>query len=48
MGVSLDEITKLKELTGIGLTNAKAALVEANGDFDAALKVLREKGLSKV
>ena len=48
MGVSLDEIKKLKELTGIGLTNAKAALVEANGDFDAALKVLREKGLSKV
>ena len=47
MGVSLDEIKKLKEMTGIGLTAAKVALVEANGDFDAALKVLREKGLSK-
>lgn len=47
MGVSLDEIKKLKELTGIGLTQAKVALVEANGNFDEALKVLREKGLSK-
>ena len=47
MGVSLEEIKKLKELTGIGLTQAKVALVEANGDFDEALKVLREKGLSK-
>lgn len=47
MGVSLDEIKKLKELTGIGLTQAKVALVDANGDFDKALAVLREKGLTK-
>ncbi|MFZ2560324.1 MAG: elongation factor Ts [Candidatus Nanoperiomorbaceae bacterium] len=47
MGVTLDEIKKLKELTGIGLTQAKVALVDAEGNFDEALKVLREKGLSK-
>lgn len=47
MGVTLDEIKKLKELTGVGLTNAKKALVEADGDFDKALKVMREKGLTK-
>lgn len=47
MGVSLDEIKKLKELTGVGLTDAKKALVEANGDFDKALKEMREKGLTK-
>lgn len=47
MGVTLDEIKKLKELTGVGLTNAKKALVEADGDFDKALKAMREKGLTK-
>ncbi|MDD3035434.1 MAG: translation elongation factor Ts [Candidatus Saccharimonadaceae bacterium] len=47
MGVSVEDIKKLKELTGIGLTDAKAALVEANGDFDKALQALRKKGLTK-
>lgn len=47
MGVSIDDIKKLKELTGIGLTDAKVALVEAKGDFDKALEALRKKGLTK-
>lgn len=47
MGVSIDDIKKLKELTGIGLTDAKGALVEADGDFDKALQALRKKGLTK-
>lgn len=47
MSVSIDDIKKLKELTGIGLTDAKSALVEANGDFDKALEALRKKGLTK-
>ena len=47
MGVSLDEVKKLKELTGVGLTDAKAALTEANGDFDKALEAMRKKGLTK-
>jgi elongation factor Ts len=47
MGISIDEIRKLKELTGVGLTDAKLALTEANGDFDKALKAMREKGLTK-
>ncbi|MDR2523929.1 MAG: elongation factor Ts [Candidatus Nomurabacteria bacterium] len=47
MSISIDEIKRLKELTGVGLTDAKAALTEANGDFDAALKAMREKGLTK-
>lgn len=47
MGVSIDEIKKLKELTGIGLTDAKTALVDADGDFDKALEELRKKGLTK-
>lgn len=47
MGVSIDDIKKLKELTGVGLTDAKVALVEAEGDFDKALEVMRKKGLTK-
>jgi elongation factor Ts len=47
MGVSIEDIRKLKELSGIGLTDAKVALVEANGDFDKALEALRKKGVTK-
>lgn len=47
MGVSIEDIKKLKELTGIGLTDAKAALTEANGDFDKALEAMRKKGITK-
>ena len=37
MAITVEDIKKLKELTGIGLTDAKAALVDADGDFDKAL-----------
>ena len=47
MTVSVEEIKKLKELTGLGLTDAKKALIEAEGDFDKALEALRKKGLTK-
>ena len=47
MAVSIDDIKKLKELTGVGLTDAKNALVEADGDFDKALEEMRKKGLTK-
>lgn len=47
MAISLDDVKKLKELTGVGLTDAKAALTEAEGDFDKALEAMRKKGLTK-
>ena len=47
MAISVDDIKKLKNLTGVGLTDAKAALVEADGDFDKALEAMRKKGLTK-
>ena len=47
MGVSIDDVKRLKTLTGVGLTDAKAALEEANGDFDKALEAMRKKGLTK-
>ena len=47
MAVSIDDIKRLRELTGVGMTDAKQALEAANGDFDAALKEMRKKGLTK-
>lgn len=44
---SIDDIKRLRELTGIGITDAKQALVEAEGDFDKALEAMRKKGLAK-
>ena len=45
--ISIELIKKLKELSGVGLTDAKKALVEAKGDFDKALAAMRKKGLTK-
>ena len=47
MNVSIEDIKRLKNLTGVGLTDAKAALQEADGDFDKALEAMRKKGLTK-
>ena len=47
MAISLDEVKRLKEMTGVGLTDAKNALVEAEGDFDKALEAMRKKGLTR-
>ena len=45
--ISIEEIKKLKDLTGVGLSDAKGALVDADGDFDKALEEMRKKGLTK-
>ena len=45
--ITIELIKKLKELSGVGLTDAKKALVEAKGDFDKALAEMRKKGLTK-
>jgi elongation factor Ts len=47
MAVSIEDIKRLRELTGVGMTDAKRALEEAEGDFDAALSAMRKKGLTK-
>ncbi len=47
MGISIDDVKRLKNLSGAGLTDAKKALEEANGDFDKALEAMRKKGLTK-
>lgn len=45
--ITIDEIKRLRSLTGVGITDAKQALVEAKGDFDKALAAMRKKGLTK-
>jgi elongation factor Ts len=45
--ISIDQIKRLRELTGVGITDAKQALVDAKGDFDTALSEMRKKGLTK-
>ena len=45
--ITIEEIKRLRSLTGVGITDAKQALVEADGDFDKALEAMRKKGLTK-
>lgn len=47
MAISIEDIKRLRELTGVGMTDAKQALDAAGGDFDAALKEMRKKGMTK-
>ena len=44
MAVSMADITKLRKMTGAGMMDCKNALNEANGDFDAAMEIIRKKG----
>lgn len=47
MAIDIAQVKRLKDLTGVGLTDAKAALEDAQGDFDKALAAMRKKGLTK-
>ena len=42
--ISAKDVAELRKQTGIGMMECKKALVEADGDFEAAIKLLREKG----
>ena len=44
MAVTMAEIVKLRKMTGAGMMDCKNALIEANSDFDQAMKIIREKG----
>lgn len=47
MAISIDQIKELRQATGVGILDCRAALEDANGDFDKAVDFLREKGLAK-
>ncbi len=42
--ISAADVNKLRKSTGAGMMDCKKALVESNGDFDAAIEILRKKG----
>lgn len=44
MAISAADVMKLRKATGAGMMDCKNALADANGDFDAAVQIIREKG----
>lgn len=47
MAFTAADVKKLREMTSVGMMDCKKALTEADGDFDKAIEILREKGLAK-
>lgn len=44
MAITAQDVKRLREATGVGMMDCKKALTEADGDFDAAIEILRKKG----
>ncbi len=44
MNITAADVNKLRQMTGAGMMDCKKALTEANGDFDAAVDILRKAG----
>lgn len=44
MSVSIQDIAKLRKMSGAGMMDCKNALAETNGDFDKAMEIIRKKG----
>jgi len=45
MSSNVEQIQKLREATGAGVMECKRALEEANGDFEQAIRIVKERGL---
>ncbi len=48
MAFNTDDIQKLRDTTGAGVMDCKRAFLDAKGDFDAALRLIKERGFIKV
>jgi elongation factor Ts len=44
MGIKAADVAKLRNMTGAGMMDCKNALTETDGDFEAAVDLLRKKG----
>ena len=44
MSITASDVAKLRKITGAGMMDCKKALGDANGDFDRAIQIIREKG----
>ncbi|GAB5505759.1 MAG: translation elongation factor Ts [Rhizobiaceae bacterium] len=47
MSISAAQVKELRDITGAGMMDCKAALAETNGDVEAAIDLLRKKGIAK-
>jgi elongation factor Ts len=47
MNITAEAVKQLRERTGAGMMECKRALIEANGDLDAAAELMRKQGLAK-
>ena len=47
MAIAVSQVKELRELTGVGMMDCKAALIACNGDIEAAIDWLRSRGLAK-
>ena len=47
MSITAEMVKQLRERTGAGMMECKKALVESNGDLDAAAELMRKQGLAK-
>ena len=47
MNITAKEVAALRDMTGAGMMDCKKALVEAEGNMDKAVEILREKGIAK-
>ena len=48
MSISAELVKKLREKTGVGFMECKSALQESNGDMEAAVTILRKRGLASL
>ena len=46
MNFTNKDVMKLREQTGVGMMDCKKALIATDGDFEEAVKFLREKGMA--
>src|SRR5918992_5192948 len=46
IAITADQVKKLRDTTGAGMMECKAALTEANGNFEEAMTILRKRGLA--
>jgi len=44
MTITAQDVNKLRQMTGAGMMDCKKALVEADGDFEKAIEILRKTG----
>ena len=47
MAISTEQIKELRDATGVGILDCRKALEQADGDYEKAVDILREKGLAK-